>query len=99
MDSLIIAIITNIKNAFGNVRFFPALLRLLYNYRGEAPGSGEPGRSRRRERGREGELGFAIKAGGRSLFVLVGRGGLARAFPQHLSSWQRPGSQEVGRPR
>lgn len=37
MDSLIIAIITNIKKAFGNVRFFPALCRLLCNYRGAAP--------------------------------------------------------------
>ena len=37
MDSLIIAIITNIKKAFGNVRFFPALCRLLCNYGGAAP--------------------------------------------------------------
>lgn len=31
-DSLIITIIINIKKAFGNVRFFPALCGLLYNY-------------------------------------------------------------------
>lgn len=44
MDSFIIAIIINIQKAFGNVRFFPALLRLLCNYRGPAPGPGELGR-------------------------------------------------------
>lgn len=46
MDSFIIAIIINIQKAFGNVRFFPALLRLLCNYRGPAPGPGELERGR-----------------------------------------------------
>lgn len=57
MDSFIIAIIINIQRAFGNVRFFPALLWLLCNYRARGPrhwgagaGVGE-GRSPRRERG------------------------------------------------
>lgn len=105
MDSLIIAIITNIKKAFGNVRFFPALCRLLCNYRGTAPwpwraGAGV-GRSWGEEEGdgeEEGrELGFAKRRGAAPSLSLKA-GDLLRPLPvpQCPSSRLRPGSQSSG---
>lgn len=84
MDSLIIAIITDIKKAFGNVRFFPALCRLLYNYRGAAPGPGELAWGWGGVGGREGKegrgLGFARRQAA-ALSWSLRAGALLRPLP------------------
>lgn len=103
MDSLIIAIITNIKKAFGNVRFFPALCRLLCNYRGTAPWPWGAGAGVGRSRGEGGgeeegrELGFAKRQGAAPALSLRA-GALLRPLPvpQRPSSRLRPGSQSSG---